>query len=104
MAVDYTKVFTVIGKYVDKVNDYYAYISTFTTDKAAIDTTLSAQSVVYLEDGLTDLYDGLKSDVSSWTDLLIDRVSDVLTDDALIGLQFSFGATPTLQTVFPELI
>src|SRR5688572_29630271 len=104
MAVDYTKIFTVMGKYVDKVNDYYAYIGTFSTDKAAIDTVLAAQSVVYLEDGLTDLYDGLKEDVSNWTSLLIERVSSVLTDEALIGANFSFGAEPALSTVWPLLL
>jgi hypothetical protein len=104
MAVDYTKVFTVIGQYADEVRDYYAYIATFNTNKAAIETVLGAQSVVYLGDGLTDMFDSFKDNVSGWMDDLIGRVTTVLTDEALIGANFSFGAEPTLSTVFPTLI
>lgn len=104
MAVDYTKIFTVIGSNVDKVNDYYAYIATFTSDQAALETILSAQSLVRLEGDLVDDYAGLKNDVSNWVSLFVGRVSTVLTDETLIGANFSFGASPSLNEVFPLLI
>lgn len=104
MAVDYTKVFTVIGSNIDKANDYYAYVSVFTSDQAALETILSAQSLVRLEGDLVDDYVGLKNDVSSWTSIFIGRVSTVLTDETLIGANFSFGASPSLNEVFPLLI
>ena len=104
MAVDYTKIFTVIGSYVDKVNDYYAYISIFTSDQSSIEAILSAQSLVRLEADLVSEYDGFKNDVSGWVGLLINRVAAVLTDQALIGANFNFGSAPSLDIVWPALI
>ena len=104
MSVDYTKVFTVIGKHGDKINDYYSYIATYTSDQAAIETILSAQSLVRLEEDLVDEYQSFKNDITSQIDVLIERVSTVLTDEQLIGANFSFGQSPTLQLVFPALI
>lgn len=104
MAVDYTKVFTVIGKYGDKINDYRAYIATYTSDQSAIETVLAAQSLVRLEDGLTDLFNDFKQDISDGSFDLLDRITTVLTDEQLIGANFSFGQAPTLDIVFPALI
>lgn len=104
MAVDYTKLFTIVGKYADKVRDYYAYVGTFTTDKTAIETVLGAQSVVYLGDGLTESYDSYKTSVSDWISDLIGHVETVLTDEALVGVNFSFGSSPTLDAVFEALL
>lgn len=103
MAVDYTKVFTVIGCYVDKINDYYAYIATYTSDQTAIETILSAQSLVRLEEDLVDVYADYKSEVTDNIQLLISRVSTVLTDNTLIGNNFSFGQEPSLTVVWPAL-
>lgn len=104
MAVDYTKVFTVIGCYVDKINDYYSYIATYTSDQTAIETILSAQSLVRLEDDLVDVYADYKSGITDDIQSLISRVTTVLTDDTLIGQNFSFGQSPSLTVVWPALI
>jgi hypothetical protein len=104
MAVDYTKVFTVLGKYVDKLIDYYAYIATHNTDRDAIEATLSAQSVIHLNEGLVDVYEGFKTDVSGWEEELITLMTQVLTDQELIGSQFALGAQASLEQVFPVLL
>ena len=104
MAVDYTKVFTVIGKYVDKVIDYYGQIATYTSDKSAIESMLATESLVRLGDGLTDMYDGFKQETSSNIEELISRISDVLTDETLIGANFSFGQAPSLEAAFEALL
>lgn len=104
MAVDYTKVFTVIGCYVDKINDYYSYIATYTSDQTAIETILSAQSLVRLEEDLVDVYADYKSGITDDIQSLISRVTTVLTDDTLIGQNFSFGQSPSLAVVWPALI
>jgi hypothetical protein len=104
MAVDYTKVFTVLGSYVDKVRDYYGYVATYGTDRTAIEGILSAQSLVRLENELTEEYEDFKGAISEQIDVLIDRCSTVLTDETLIGANFSFGTSPSLDIVFPALI
>lgn len=104
MAVDYTKVFTVIGSYIDKINDYYSYIAIFDSDKDDIDTILADQSLVRLESDLPDIYNSFKSDVSSWTSNLISKITTVLTDNTLIGANFAFGTDPSLDIVWPALI
>src|SRR5688572_24161051 len=104
MAVDYTKVFTVLGKYVDKLIDYYAYIATHNTDRDAIETVLAAQSVTHLQDGLVDMYEAFKDDVSGWESDLIARMTTVLTDYELVGSQFALGSNTSLDTVFPVLL
>ena len=104
MAVDYTKVFTVIGCYVDKINDYYAYIATYTSDQTAIETILSAQSLVRLEEDLVDVYADYKAGITDDIQSLISRVTTVLVDNTLIGNNFSFGQEPSLTVVWPALI
>lgn len=104
MAVDYIKVFTVAGSYIDKVNDYYSYIATFNEDKDDIDAVLSNQSLVRLGDGLTGIYDSFKQTVSSWTNNLINQITDVFTDEILIGANFPFGSATSLDEVWPALI
>lgn len=104
MAVDYTKVFTVLGKYVDKIIDYYAYIATFNTDRDSIETVLAAQSVLHVGDGLVDDFEGLKGDVSGWMQVFIDRMTTVLTDSELITSQFALGDGASLDGVLPVLL
>jgi hypothetical protein len=104
MAVDYTKVFTILGKAIDKVIDYYALVGTFTTDQAAIETVLAAQSVTYLEDDLPGTYLAFKNDVSSWIADLIAFCESVLVDPALVTNQFAFGTTPSTQAILVRLI
>lgn len=104
MAVDYTKVFTVIGSHLDKINDYKSYIATYTSDQAAIEGVLAAQTLVRLEGDLVETYDSFKQDTSNHLSDLISRITIVLTDEALIGANFSFGTSPNLQIVWPALI
>lgn len=104
MAIDYTKLFTLIGKHVDKINDYYAYIATYTSDETAIESTFSSQSTVWLADGLKEMYDGFKSSISSDVSQLIDRISTILTDETLVGANFVFGQGTSLDLVLPALI
>lgn len=104
MAIDYTKLFTLIGKYVDKINDYYAQIATYASDQSAIETTLASEGVVRFADGLEDMFTGFKDQISLNISRLIDKVSELLTDEDLIGVNFSFGQSPNLDIVFPALI
>lgn len=104
MAVDYTKVFTVIGSIVDKVNDYFTYIDVFTNDQADLEDVLSNQVLVRLEGTLPEDYQDFKDNVSDWIGVLIDRSTTVLTDEQLIGDNFAFGTNPSLTIVWPALL
>jgi hypothetical protein len=104
MAVDYTKFFTIIGSYIDKVNDYSTLYDTFTEDKADIDNLLAGEDLVRLGDGLTSSYSSFSQNVASWLNTLVNRVSTIITDDELIGQNFSFGSLPALNTALPAII
>lgn len=104
MAVDYTKVFTIIGSYIGKVDAYYAYIEGFTVDQGTIETILSAQDVIPLGDGLTDDYDTAKQSISDIVGLFINRAENVLTDDELIGQNFNFGSIPSVNQALLTII
>src|SRR5687768_9305906 len=104
MAVNYTKVFTVLGKYVDKLIDYYAYIATFNTDRDAIEATLATEGVVHLAEGLVDDYERFKGSVTDWEASLIARMETVLIDQELVGSQFALGEAASLETIFPVLL
>lgn len=104
MAVDYTKVFTVWGKYADKVNDYYAYIATHTSDQTAVESALSSQSLVRMADDLQETFDRFKGDVSQWCSSLNSRIENVLLDESLVVSQFAIGSSPSLTQLWPVLI
>lgn len=104
MAVDFTKLFTIVGKYLDKLNDNYAIIATHNTEQEAIEDILIAQDEVRLVDGLDTMYDGFRSNVASWVQNIINRISGVLTDPELVTDQYSFGTTPSIQTVLARMI
>lgn len=104
MAVDYTKVFTVLGSYIGKVDAYYAYIEGFSVDQESIETILAAEDVGPLGDGLTDDYDTAKQSISDIVGLFIDRGESVLTDYELIGQNFYFGANPSVNQAILAII
>lgn len=104
MAIDYTKLFTLIGKHVDKINDYYSYIATYTSDESAIESTFSSQSTVWLADGLKDMYDSFRATISSQISELIDRISTILTDETLVTSQMTVGVNPSLADVLVKII
>lgn len=104
MAVDFTKVFTTIGKYIKKLNVDYGYIATLTTDQSDLETVLVAQSVTRLVDGLDSMYDGFRSNIAAWVQSIINRTTEILTDPALVTDQYAFGTTPSVATVLVRMI
>lgn len=104
MAISYTTVFTVVGKYVKKINNYLTEVATLTTDQGDITTILTSQSVVRLNDGLGEVYDEFRSNVIGWINALIGRTADVITDPVLVTDQLPFGTTPDIQTTLATLI
>ena len=104
MAINYPKLFTIIGKYVDKVNDYYAQIATYTSDQAAIETTLAAESAVWLEGSLPEIYNDFKNGVTDNISELINKVTEILLDQTLVGQHLSTGQSPILESVFKQLM
>jgi len=93
-----------MGSVVDKVQDYFSYITTYTSDQASLESILSAQSLVRLENNLPSVYQSFKDGISQNIDRLIGRTTDVLTDETLMGANFPFGTTASLDLVFPALI
>ena len=104
MAVDYTQLFTLIGKYVHKINTYYDLIADYDTDQAAIETTLASESLVRLGDGLDSVYDGFREQISGNISQLVDRISTILTDEELVGQQFYFGSVPSITAALKAII
>lgn len=104
MAVDYTKVFTVIGSYVARANEYLVDLGAYTTGKTAIESVLATQGLVRLDDDLSDEIRDSQDDITAHINGMIERASEVLIDDTLIGANFSFGQSPNLDIVFPALI
>lgn len=104
MAVNFTTIFTIMGKYIKKLNVDYGYIATLNTDQSDIETVLVAQSVTRLADGLGAMYDGFRGNITTWVQNIITRISGVLTDPALVTDQYAFGANPGIQAVLIRMI
>jgi len=105
MAVDYTKVFTLIGNTVARLNAYFAYLTTFDTDQTNTENLYSAQSVVRLVDGLdSDVYESLRSDIVGWVSKLISRTDLVLLDSELVTNNFQLGTSPGITTILPAIV
>lgn len=104
MAVDYTKLFTIIGSFTARVNEYLTDMNAYPTGQGVIESVLAAQDAIRFDDGLIEQIKEFQGDITGHIDAFISRVSDVLTDDELIGANFSFGQSPTLDLVFPALL
>lgn len=102
--VDYTSLFTCIGKYLKKLNNYFATIATLNTDQGEINTVLVAQSRTTLADGLDSMMTGFRSNIESWVNGIIGRIQGLLLDPTTVTNQFSFGLTPSVQTLLQAMI
>ena len=80
MAINYTNLFTVLGKYIKTVDDHHALLSTIETLKGEIGTELENASLIRLFDSIPSTFDGFKSDVSGWISSIISQATVVLTD------------------------
>lgn len=104
MSTNYTTLFTLIGKHVDKVRDYYAIIATLDSDRDAIVAAEVTASSTYLSDGLIAVFESFKSNIVSWVASLITRISLVVTDPVLVANNFPFGTVVDVQTAWGALI
>ena len=104
MAINYTNLFTLLGKIVKGVNNVRAYYSALDTDRDAIYSVYNAQSQFALVSGLTPEYDAKQQSIVSWISALNSRALSTLQDRDLILEQLPLGDSNDSTSILREMI
>lgn len=104
MAVDFTKLFTILGKHVKHVNLMYVHIAEIGTHQTQLAAVLAESGMSELVDDLPDLMQGAQDSITTWivgnSKSLTDRV---LTDPELVVDELGMSATPTPRKVLEAI-
>ena len=84
MAINYTTLFTVLGKYVKSINTFEGYFSELSTDQTDIEGVLEANNLSRLNSGLPTMFDKFKDDIEFWINSVQSETTRVLTDREFI--------------------
>lgn len=103
MAINYTNLFTLLGKLVKGVNNVKAYYAELDTDRDAIYSVYNAQSKFALVSGLTDEYDGKKQSILSWISAINSRALTTLQDRDMILEQLPLGDSTDITSILREI-
>lgn len=105
MAINYTNLFTMLGKLVKGVNNVKTYYSELDTDLSAVQSVYSSNSQFALLQSIPDTWVGFKNNVFSWIGQLNNQVATrLLTDRELILKELPIGSGSSLSEVMPLLI
>ena len=99
----YTNLFECIGEYVQRINDFETIISDLETDRSQIEAELEANSVpVEFYGDNTSLFNNYKSNVVSWINQLVNKVSQLMENDDFV--LSNFVTTGGWEGIIPEII
>tara|TARA_R100000322_G_scaffold170394_1_gene145615 strand:+ start:28451 stop:29797 length:1347 start_codon:yes stop_codon:yes gene_type:complete len=102
-SAQYTNLFECIGEYVQRINDFQTIISDLETDRSQIETELEANSVpIGFYGDNTAIFDGYKSNVVSWINQLVSKVSQLMENDDFV--LDNFVTTGGWEGILPEII
>lgn len=104
MAINFTNLFTLLGKTIKAVNNRLAYYSELDTDEAAIESVYSAQSRYDLLADVPNTWLNFKNSVLSWIATLNAKTVQTLTDPVLVLANLPLGSSNSINQVLPYLI
>lgn len=80
MAVPYTNLFTVLGKYIKHINSYTTIISDIATDLNDIEAILNTAGLIHLAEDLAPTFYGFEDDVTGWIGTIKGRMEQIITE------------------------
>ncbi len=105
MAIDYTNLFTDIGKMLKYLNVYRGYSSTsLASDFDAISATLGGNDRYDILSGLPEQYSGFKDSAMGWSQALANRIESRLTNFETVVSQLPISNQSSISDVLYELI
>lgn len=104
MAVDYDKLFTILGKHVKHVNLMYAHVAEIGTHQTQLATVLSEAGMAEMVDDLPDLMQGAQDNITQWIIGDSKSLSDrLLLDPILVVDELGMSAPPTVRNVLEAI-
>lgn len=104
MAVDYDKLFAILGKHVKHVNLMYAHVAEIGTHQTQLATVLSEAGMAEMVDDLPDLMQGAQDNITQWIIGDSKSLSDrLLLDPTLVVDELVLSAPPTVRAVLEKL-
>lgn len=100
---DYDDLFTNIGEFVQRVNDFTTLYAALDTDLSEIIADLEATSMQRIEEGLTSTFDGFKGSLQSWCSAMVTKVTELLTDKETVIDKLPLGGNTSLSNLLREL-
>lgn len=104
MAINYTNLFTMLGKLVKSVNNVKTYYGELDTDVGAVQTAYSTYSQFSLLQRIPDTWRGFKDNVYNWIGQVNGQAFNLLTDRELILKELPIGSGTSIQEVLPLLM
>ena len=104
MAINYTNLFTMLGKLVKSVNNVKTYYGELDTDVGAVQTAYSTYSQFNLLQRIPDTWRGFKENVYGWIGQINGQAFSLLTDRELILKELPIGSGASIQEVMPLLM
>lgn len=104
MAINYTNLFTMLGKLVKGVNNVKTYYGELDTDVGAVQTAYSTYSQFALLQRIPDTWRNFKEGVYSWIGQINGQAFSLLTDRELILKELPIGSGSSIQDVMPLLM
>jgi hypothetical protein len=104
MAINYTNLFTMLGKLVKGVNNVKTYYGELDTDLGAVQTAYSTYSQFSLLQRIPDTWRGFKDNVYNWIGQINGQAFSLLSDRELILKELPIGSGASYQDVLPLLI
>lgn len=102
MAIDYTDLFTLIGKAIKACNYYQSTFATMKSNNESLFQEIADQNLDYLGDGLANAASSHISGLSAGCSFYVNKVSEILLDPTLVTTHLAI-VNPTLQNVLPAL-
>lgn len=104
MAINYTNLFTMLGKLVKGVNNVKTYYGELDTDVGAVQTAYSTYSQFNLLQRIPDTWRNFKENVYGWIGQINGQAFSLLTDRELILKELPIGSGASIQEVMPLLM
>ena len=104
MAINYTNLFTMLGKLAKSTNNVRTYFGELDTDLAAIESVYASNSQYALLSAMPATYTGFKSAVLGWCDTIKQKASELLTDRDLVLENLPVGDQSDVNYVLARMI
>lgn len=104
MAINYTNLFTMLGKLVKGVNNVKTYYGELDTDVGAVQTAYSTYGQFNLLQRVPDTWRNFKENVYGWIGQINGQAFSLLTDRELILKELPIGSGASIQEVMPLLM